>query len=72
MATNGEIPVWIGIDFVDAVLLEDAMPYLARADARDPRWAETVLRLPAAGLLPDDAPLLERLAESMRLVRRQS
>ena len=34
---------------------------LARARRDEPRWAELLRRLPAAGLFPDDAPLIERL-----------
>jgi uncharacterized Ntn-hydrolase superfamily protein len=68
-ATNGEIPFWIGIDFVDARREEDAMPYLARAYAQDPRWAETISRLPASGILPDDGQLLDRLIRGMKQER---
>ena len=42
------------------------MPYLVRAYAQDPRWAELVPRLPAAGLLPDDDGLIQTLVTRMK------
>ncbi len=64
--TNGEAPFWVGITLASIGRVEEAMPYLARAYAQDPRWAELVSRLPAAGLLPDDAGLVQRLVVRMK------
>jgi uncharacterized Ntn-hydrolase superfamily protein len=51
-ATNGEGPFWVGITLASTGDTAGAVPYLRRAQAQDPRWAELVGRLPAAGLLP--------------------
>lgn len=64
-ATNGEAVFWTGISLVGAGRVDQAIPYLARAYAVDRRWAELVRRLPAAGLLPEDRTLIERLVTGM-------
>jgi uncharacterized Ntn-hydrolase superfamily protein len=64
-ATNGEAAFWTGISFAAAGRVEQAIPYLRRAYAVHPRWAELVRRLPAAGLLPSDAALVARLEREM-------
>ena len=60
-ATNGEAAFWVGVTLADAGRTEEAGPYLARAYAQDPKWAELIARLPASGLLPDDQVLIEQL-----------
>jgi len=65
-ATNGEIPFWIGIDLLDAGQEKEAVLFLARAYDQDSRWAEVISRLPAAGILPDDRSLVDRLIEGMK------
>ena len=64
-ATNGEAVFWTGISFASAGKVEQAIPYLRRAYAVWPKWAELVRRLPAAGLLPKDDALVERLVREM-------
>ncbi|HUF08984.1 MAG TPA: DUF1028 domain-containing protein [Rhodothermales bacterium] len=64
-ATNGEAPFWVGVTLADTGQEEDAVAYLKRAYVQDERWAELVGRLPAAGLLPDDAALIQRLVDGM-------
>lgn len=64
-ATNGEAAFWTGIGLASAGRVDDAIPYLRRAQAVHPRWAELIRRLPAAGLLPSDPALLERLERAM-------
>lgn len=64
-ATNGEAVFWTGIALATAGKVDEAMPYLRRAQAVEPRWAELVARLPAAGLLPS-AELAARLVAGMR------
>jgi uncharacterized Ntn-hydrolase superfamily protein len=68
-ATNGEAVFWTGISLASGGKVREAIPYLARAYAVDPRWAELVTRLPAAGLLPNDPALVERLVSGMRVKR---
>jgi len=53
-ATNGEAPFWVGITLASIEREAEALPYLLRAKAQDPRWVELVGRLPAAGLLPSE------------------
>ncbi len=65
-ATNGEAAFWTGISLASANRMRDALPYLARAYAVDKRWADLVPRLPAAGLLPDNAALIEQLVNGMK------
>lgn len=52
-ANNGESAFWVGITLASVGQVDEAVPYLARAYAQDPRWATLVPRLPAAGLLPE-------------------
>ena len=68
-ATNGEAVFWTGISLVSARRERDAMPYLARAYAVHPAWADLVPRLPDAGLLPRDKELIDRLVAGMRSSR---
>jgi len=68
-ATNGEAVFWTGISLVAAKRERDAMPYLARAYAVHPAWADLVPRLPGAGLLPRDQALVDRLVAGMRKTR---
>lgn len=65
-ATNGEAAFWTGITLAGEGRIDDALPYLARAYQQDARWATLVPRLPAAGLLPDDQALIDRLVAGMR------
>jgi uncharacterized Ntn-hydrolase superfamily protein len=65
-ATNGEAAFWTGISLASANRVNEALPYLARAYAVDKRWADLVARLPAAGLLPNNAALLEQLVNGMK------
>ena len=68
-ATNGEAVFWTGISFASAGRVDEALPYLRRAYAVHPQWAELVRRLPAAGLLPNDAALIQRLVSGMSAAR---
>ena len=65
-ATNGEAAFWTGISFASAGQVDRAIPFLRRAQAVWPKWAELVRRLPAAGLLPNDAALVDRLVREMQ------
>lgn len=64
-ATNGEAPFWVGVTLASQGRVEEAMPYLRRAYAQDANWAELLLRLPAAELLPS-MELARELAAAMR------
>jgi len=57
----------VGITLInDAKQVDEGIPYLVRAYRQDPRWAELITRLPAAGLLPDDKALIDRLTATMK------
>jgi uncharacterized Ntn-hydrolase superfamily protein len=64
-ATGGEAAFWTGIGLVSAGRVEEAIPFLRRAQAVHPRWADLIRRFPASGLLPDDPALLDRLVREM-------
>lgn len=65
-ATNGETPFWVGVTLADVGRPEEALPYLRRAYAQSENWAALVPRLPAAGLLPEDDALIDRLVREMK------
>ncbi|MEZ4699748.1 MAG: DUF1028 domain-containing protein [Rhodothermales bacterium] len=65
-ATNGESPFWVGVTLLDAGDADQALPYLQRAYRQDPRWADLIPRLPAAGLLKADPATIERLVQAMQ------
>jgi len=65
-ATNGEAPFWVGVTLASQGREADALPYLRRAYAVHRSWADLLGRLPAAGLLPNDPTLIQRLVAGMR------
>jgi hypothetical protein len=65
-ATNGEAAFWVGVTLAGNARADEAIPWLRRSFAQDARWAELLGRLPAAGLLPEDPALLEKLDAGMR------
>ena len=65
-ATNGEAPFWVGVTLASTGRVDEAIPYLQRAYARDDNWATLVPRLPDAGLLPEDEALIDRLVRRMK------
>jgi uncharacterized Ntn-hydrolase superfamily protein len=57
---NTESMFWYGLALA-RTRLDEARAMLAKARREEPRWAELLRRLPAAGLFPNDAGLIERL-----------
>jgi uncharacterized Ntn-hydrolase superfamily protein len=57
---NTEIMFWYGLALA-RTRPEEARAMLARVRKLEPRWAELLRRLPAAGLFPDDPALIARL-----------
>lgn len=59
-----EIAFWTAVSLVNARREEQATPFFAYA-FWDPRgdWRETLRRLPASGLFPDDPDLLDRILD---------
>lgn len=60
-ATNGEMVFWHAAALVNAGRVEESLPLFRRAFAIDEGWRELVRRLPAAGQLPDDPKIIERI-----------
>ncbi len=58
---NLEMRYWQAVTLTGSGKLEDALPIFAELFAADRRWLELTPRLPAAGLLPDDPAILERI-----------
>ncbi|CAN5189025.1 hypothetical protein BH18GEM1_BH18GEM1_19630 [soil metagenome] len=58
---NAEMAYWTAVTLAGVDRVDEALPLFERAFAADPRWAVLTARLPAAGLLPDDPALLERI-----------
>jgi hypothetical protein len=56
-----EVVFWHAVTLVTAGRTEESLPLFKKVFAREPKWAELVGRLPAAGLLPDDPKLIERI-----------
>ena len=56
-----ELPFWQAVALASIGREADALLIFARVLAQEPRWALLLPRLPAAGLLPDDAALMERI-----------
>jgi uncharacterized Ntn-hydrolase superfamily protein len=62
-----EVVFWHAVTLVTGGRVEPALPLFRKVFAREPKWADLVERLPAAGLLPDDEALLERIrAQAVR------
>lgn len=57
-----EISFWAGVSLAAAGREDDAMPLLLEAyKDQNADWRETLRRLPAAGILPDEPAMIERL-----------
>jgi hypothetical protein len=66
---------WYAVALAGNGQVERALPLFARAFALDPAWRQLTPRLPAAGLLPDDPRLVDRIygagAEQRQLLPRK-
>jgi hypothetical protein len=66
-AANGDAALQCGgyettaLDEANVKHVDEALPLFARAFEMEPGWRELTPRLPHAGLLPDDAKLIERI-----------
>lgn len=58
-----EMIYWHAVALVNMNRMEDALPLFKQAFALQPSWRELTPRLPRAGLLPDDARLIQRIVE---------
>lgn len=56
-----EIPFWHAVTLAGSGRVEESLELFREVFQREPIWAELVTRLPASGLLPDDAALMEQI-----------
>jgi uncharacterized Ntn-hydrolase superfamily protein len=61
-----ELPFWQAVTLASIGREADARPIFEAVFAKEPWWADLVPRLPAAGLLPDDKTLVERIVRLRR------
>jgi uncharacterized Ntn-hydrolase superfamily protein len=58
---NHELVFWHALTLAAAGQVDDSMPLFSKAFQMWPLWRELVQRMPAAGLLPDDPELMQRI-----------
>jgi uncharacterized Ntn-hydrolase superfamily protein len=56
-----ELPFWHAVTLASIGREADAAPIFKAVFAKEPRWAELLERLPAAGLFPNDGALMKRI-----------
>lgn len=56
-----ELPFWHAVTLASVGREKEAEPIFRRVFEQEPQWAELLARLPAAGLLPNDPALVERI-----------
>ena len=56
-----ELPFWEAVSLFAAGKEDEALPLFREVFAREERWARLVPRLPAAGLLPEDAKKIAKI-----------
>ena len=61
-----EMIYWHAVALVNMKRVDESLPLFARAFDMEPGWRELTPRLPHAGLLPDDAKLIERIVAAKR------
>jgi uncharacterized Ntn-hydrolase superfamily protein len=63
---NAEMIYWHAVALVNMNRVEEALPLFRKVFAMDKNWATLTPRLPKAGLMPDDAKLIERILKENR------
>jgi uncharacterized Ntn-hydrolase superfamily protein len=56
-----ELPFWHAVTLASIGKEAEAAPIFTAVFAKEPIWADLLERLPAAGLFPDDTPLIARI-----------
>ena len=56
-----ELPFWVAVTLASIGREREAAPIFRSVFAKEPQWVELVRRLPAAGLLPNDPALIQRI-----------
>jgi len=59
-----ELPFWQAVTLADLGRLDEALPIFERIFKSEPAWAELLQRLPAAGLIKDDAEMIKQILGS--------
>jgi uncharacterized Ntn-hydrolase superfamily protein len=63
---NAEMIYWHAVALVNMNRMEEALPLFRKVFAKDKNWVALTPRLVKAGLLPDDAKLIERILSVAR------
>jgi uncharacterized Ntn-hydrolase superfamily protein len=58
---NAEMVYWHAVALVSMGRVDESLPLFKKVFAQDPNWKTLTRRLPRAGLLPDNAELLEKI-----------
>jgi len=66
---NAEMIYWHAVALVNMKREAEALPLFRKVFGMDPSWRELTLRMPKAGLLPDDPKLIERIVSLPSLPR---
>jgi len=59
-----ELPFWQAVTLADLGRVEEALPIFREIFAENADWCTLIQRLPAAGLLRDDAEMMERIVSA--------
>jgi uncharacterized Ntn-hydrolase superfamily protein len=62
LPTNPEVKYWAAVTLYTGGHEKEALDYFKDVFAKNPKWMEVTRRLPAAGLLPDDATVARIIA----------
>jgi uncharacterized Ntn-hydrolase superfamily protein len=63
---NPEIKFWAAITMIKSGQEREALSYFAEVFDADEKWRQVVLRLPPAGMLPDDPQMIEEILSAGR------
>jgi uncharacterized Ntn-hydrolase superfamily protein len=66
---NAEMIYWHAVALVNMKREAEALPLFRKVFGMDPSWKDLTLRMPKAGLLPDDPKLIERIVSLPSLPR---
>jgi uncharacterized Ntn-hydrolase superfamily protein len=61
---SAEMVFWSAVSLANAGKVDESIPLFAQAFKDSADWRELVRRLPASGLLPDDAALIKRITDT--------
>ncbi|MGB8251943.1 MAG: DUF1028 domain-containing protein, partial [Anaerolineaceae bacterium] len=61
-----ELPFWQAVTLAELGKMDEALPIFKDVFSKEPNWALLLQRLPAAGLIKDDAELIRRILETAK------